>query len=276
MVGLLDLGRKGRRQCAGPAAGSAYLDGVVASTVFDLDATIADSYAGSGTTWANLIAAPADGSAQTDYDFYRGDGATGTTYPAFNGTGGSVAAYWSFDGGDYFRLKSGANTALLAALHKTTGGADFWLAFTYRPVDASTFNHIFSTQTTAAGVGLRVQINNIEDMSLIQRGTANASSPSTNTAAGTDHVAIFSYSHTTGEIACWIDTVTGSFSALAFNTTTGTANLAHIGGSNGATNALQSGSRLYSFAMGNEYLDNTKAAAIIAHLEARHGRDYTP
>jgi hypothetical protein len=37
---------------------------------------------------------------------------------------------------------------------------------------------------------------------------------------------------------------------------------------------MNSEQRLYSLAMGNEYLDDTKAAAIIAALEARHGRAY--
>src|SRR5574343_994393 len=119
--------RKRIRAMSPPAeSGDGSLSDVIASAVFDLDATQAASYPGSGTTWSNLVTAPADGSAQTAYDFYRGDGSTSTTYPTFNGTPGSAAAYWSFDGGDLFDLKSGANTTFLKNAHKSAGGGIGW------------------------------------------------------------------------------------------------------------------------------------------------------
>ena len=51
-----------------------YLDGLLTGAVVDLDATMLASYNGSGyngsgQTWANMIAAPADGSAKTAGDF---------------------------------------------------------------------------------------------------------------------------------------------------------------------------------------------------------------
>jgi hypothetical protein len=48
------------------------LGSLVSSCVFDLDATIAASYSGSGQTWSNLETTPADSEAQTAYDFYLG------------------------------------------------------------------------------------------------------------------------------------------------------------------------------------------------------------
>lgn len=257
-------------------AESAYLDSVLASTVFDLDATIADSYPGSGTTWANLVAAPADGSAQTAYDFYTGDGSTGTTYPTFNGTPGDAAAYWSFDGGDWFDLKSGANTAFLNNLHKTTGGADFWVAFTFRLVDSAASGGFFSTQSGSSNIGCRVELGGTnERVFLLQRGnTASVNSTLIDHTAGVDYIFIYSYQHSTNTLTRWQNTATGTDQTVTFNaTTTDASAIARIAAARPGS-YLRSGDRLNSFAMGNEYLDDTGAAAIIAHLNARHGRTY--
>lgn len=99
---------------AGPGPGGGLQD-EIPSTCFHLDATDADSYPGSGQTWANLIASPADGSGQTDFDVWRGGSSSASTDdPTFNGTAGDSAAYWSFDGGDFFRCTlSAANQPTL-------------------------------------------------------------------------------------------------------------------------------------------------------------------
>jgi hypothetical protein len=66
-----------------------------------------------------------------------------------------------------------------------------------------------------------------------------------------------------------VDTGTGTEVASTFSTTTSDASVfAKLFFSTQAEN------RMYSLAMGNEYLDNTKAAAIIAALNTRHGRTY--
>ncbi|MFA7333367.1 MAG: hypothetical protein WC130_03640 [Kiritimatiellia bacterium] len=258
-------------------AGSPYLDGVLASTVFDLDATQAASYPGTGTTWANLIAAPADGSAQTDYDFFRGNGATSTTYPTFTGTPGDAAAYWSFDGGDRFQKKDGTNTTFLNALHKTTGGTPWWMAYTYRVINVAPTQIVYSTQTTSTNVGIRGGTSSSETNFFVQRGdTSQGATNFGSLTPGTDYVVIISYDGS-GNIARWENTTTGTAAAITFNSTSADASQAlFIGAGPGTGTPLANTARMYSFAMGNEYLDDTKAAAIIAHLEARHQRNYTP
>jgi len=259
--------------------GSAYLDGVLASTVFDLDATIAASYPGTGTTWANLVPVPADGAARADYDFFTGNGATSSTYPTFNGTAGSPAAYWGFDGGDYFRLKSGTNTAFLNALHKTTGGSDWWVAITMSVVDTGTSQGLFCTRDNVAGSsGIFTNIQADESMRTQQRGAGVASPDAITTATGYtgNRVIIMSHSHSTNMTKTRVTNTTQDISQT-YAATTGNAAIAFvIGMFAGGFNFLANNTKMYSFAMGNEYLDNTKAAAIIAHLETRHGRDYTP
>jgi len=262
-------------------ASSAYLDSVVASVCCDLDATQTDSYPGSGQTWANLIASPADGAAQTDYDFYLGFTATTDgDEPTFNGTAGDTTAYWSFDGGDRFGLKSGVNTAFLNNLHKTTGGSDFWVAYAWNHVDTTWQNRFFfSTYGYSTTNGLIVGEYAQETVGLTQytSGAANKTTSFISGAPQGDHIAVASHSHSTNETTIWLDTASGRVMSHTFttNTTDPTGALTISGGTNGGV-PLSSEDKLYSMAFGNEYLDDTKAAAIIAHLETRHGRDYTP
>ncbi len=94
----------------------------LASALFDLDATSESSYDGSSQTWANLIAAPADGSAQTAYDFLRGsDNTSQSVDPSFVGSVGARNAEFATDGTQYFTIKNG-NTTFIKNMHKTTGG----------------------------------------------------------------------------------------------------------------------------------------------------------
>lgn len=88
-----------------PVPSSQYLHDIFPSTVFDLDARMADSYGGSGTTWFNLCANPADGEDQSAYDFTNNSPST----LLFNGSAGSSSAYFatnriSSSSNDYFGL----------------------------------------------------------------------------------------------------------------------------------------------------------------------------
>lgn len=258
------------------------LSAVLASAVFDLDATKAASYSGSGTTWANLVTAPADGSAQTAYDFLRGDGATSTTYPTFNGSAGSAAAYFGFDGGDYFNLKSGTNTAFLNALHKTTGGADFWFLIAWKsPSVTGTIDGFFGNASgTTTANSLTARQSTTEKIQLSQRSGAGAASTVNSTAGmtvDTINLAIFSHSKSGNNLRVWINSATAedvafTMGASSGDPATGFFTLGAI--TSVGTSPIANDGRVYTFAMGSEYLDNTKAAAIIAALNARHGRTY--
>lgn len=256
------------------------LSAVLASAVFDLDATKSASYPGSGTTWSNLVTAPADGSAQTDYDFLFGDGSTSTSYPTFTGSAGDAAAYLLFDGADFLKLLSGTNPTFLADLHKTAGSA-FWIAATGRHASTASAG-LFSTKNgNVPGIDVLPLNSANTRFSYRQRGASEAGLyPTTQEAAGADYIVIWTHDPATNKSRIYYDVATAAETAHTFVDTTSAATLAHIGalGSTGATPslALPSGWRIYSMAMGNEYLDNTKAAAIIAVLEARHARDYTP
>lgn len=274
--------RKRIRAMSPPAeSGDGSLSDVIASAVFDLDATQAASYT-SGTTWSNLVTAPADGSAQTAYDFYRGDGSTSATYPTFNGTPGDPAAYWSTDGGDYFRIKSGSNTAFLNSLQKTTGGSDWWAAIAITsgtPASAQSFFSTGNSGATTSCVQARYSGSG-GNIDMRQRGQTSASivASAAGLSASTAYLVIISHSHSSNQTSFWINTTTADVKAQTFatETTNATNPLSIFVRGDLIAGFMGSGTRLYSFAMGNEYLDDTKAAAIIDALEARHNRVYAP
>lgn len=275
--------RPGRKTnlSAATAAGPAFLNAVLASTVMDLDATLSASYGGTGQAWSNLIAAPADGAAQTAYDFYRGASVTATTDdPTFTGTAGSAAAYWAMDGGDYFRLVTGTNTTWLNNLHKTTGGSDFWyaLAMRYNDGGGSATQRILSTGINGGtAIGIASTVNSSERINHLQYGTSlsNGSNNTDTLSSGTDYLLIVSHSHSGNNTRFWVNTRTAVNVAQTYSTTTSSAaGILTIGANADNSSPVVNGTRLYGCYMGNEYLDNTKAGLIFDHLNTRHGRTY--
>lgn len=262
-----------------------FLDDVINSVCFDLDATIAASYDDGvdSQKWFNLIASPADGESQSAYDFYRGnDNSSSTDDPTHNGTVGNDAAYWTLDGGDLFSLVSGANTTLLGDLHKTTGGKDFWIAIAWHQVDNSWPGAVMFTNRGHNGnaqKGIEFSlINNQQKVQLVHRGTSFTSLISDQLSAGEaagDHITLISHSHSGDESRLWLNS-TLKTAAHTFSATTAASALATIGAYSGGASGMSTETRLYSVAIGNEYLSAEGAANIIAHLETRHNRDYTP
>ncbi|HEY8191003.1 MAG TPA: hypothetical protein VIG74_01160 [Alphaproteobacteria bacterium] len=257
--------------------GTASLATVIASCVFDLDATMTTSYGGSGQTWANLIAAPADGAAQTDYDFYLGATNSATTDdPTFNGSAGNPAAYFSFDGGDRFSIKSGSNTSFLNSLHKTTGGADWTCVAALYTNNVSAANPIINTQSTASDVGMRCYINASEDPTHTQRGSASAtvnSSPA-HIATGTPVIAAFGHSHGTNKTKLWVNSTIGTEPSHSYSTTTASATQPMTIGWMPNSQPAENGMRLYAISMFNAYLSDGEVASVVAAYNARHTRTY--
>lgn len=250
------------------------LGDVLASCVFDLDATISDSYPGSGQLWANIEPTPADGSAQSAYDCNLGaTSGSSTDDPTYNGSG--PTAYWGHDGGDFFR-NAGGNTAFLNQCGFGTGGQDFWCAAAFY-FTASTTSQAFMGTSTLSNPGFVFYAVSSNAFRCGQRQGVTTSQVTTTSqffADNTPTLAIMSHSHSTNTSRFWINNRTAE--SIAHTFTAGNAN----GGSTfdisaiGGGTRLQNGNRLYSAAMGNEYLDNTKAGLIFDALNARHGRTY--
>jgi hypothetical protein len=270
---LVKLGRP--HKCVSAAAPSAYLGAIIPSTVVDLDATIAASYPGTGTTWANLAAAPADGAAQTAYDFFLGDGSTGTTYPTFTGTAGNAAAYFSLDSSDYFALKSGTNTTFLKNLHKSTGGQKATIILAMRtgssgyycgtaPSSVNGSNHGFYFYKSGSSLYL-------DQFSATTYGRTST----TVTGNGTDMLVAIAFDVTAGTIKKASNTRTfTNVVGPSFIASTADATLSMKIGANGAAATTGGTCRIYGCYMFNDILNDTQLGAVVDEINARHGRTY--
>ncbi|PJF23508.1 MAG: hypothetical protein CUN56_00480 [Phototrophicales bacterium] len=266
-----------------------YLDSVLPSVCCDLDSTIADSYPGSGQTWSNLIASPADGAAQTDYDFYLGLGSGASTDdPTFTGTAGDPAAYFALDGGDYFTSVDYTGQTTFRGAHRTDrDGVWFALAFRTSSTLASYRVPFASGSWTQADAGFVPYFMLDGSVYLwIANGSAKTIKtiePVGSLVVNTDYLFIVSWDGTssTNNMRSWLNTTTKTTFSAALQTSTadsteGFTAIGAVPDDSTAKGPLTAGSRIYSFACGNAFIDDADAANIFSHLEERHNRDYTP
>jgi len=256
------------------------LSAVISGVVFDLDATIEASYAGTGQTWANLVPSPADGSAQSDYDFYRGTGSgSSTDDPTFTGTANDPAAYWAYDGGDFFTSVGGITT-FINNCHRT----DVTQPFTIGGVvttGASGLVTLLSNISTAETNGLLAfaNVGALVNSIWIRGATGGVNTNFGATAANTVFLIMISYNPATSTLRTFVNSATKT-TATGITKNTSTANSAAsnmlIGKpyTNSTTAINASGSRQKTAFMTNTFIDGAEAAAIIAQLNLRHGVTY--
>lgn len=137
---------------------SQYLQDLFPSTVFDLDARMVESYPGSGNTWFNLCSDPADGSAQSSYDFTNNSPST----LVFNGTAGSPDAFWETNrvtpnAADRFQIPVSSQTDFLKRLSRSDNldSRPFTVALSFRNADTIS-NFAASSIMIGANSGLNV------------------------------------------------------------------------------------------------------------------------
>jgi len=252
------------------------LSAIIPSAVFDVDATLEASFDGTGQLWKNLIPAPADGSAQTAYDFWRGStSASQTNDPTFNGTAGDPAAYFSNDGGDAFWL-AGALTTFLGRLHRDQDFT-FVTAMQTAPSGSPLRSTLFHTGLAPnTGQGIELQGNfSSNDIAVLMAGTSGYGHNTltiTNPSFSANCMIIMSHKHSTNKTKYWFNTATGTERNHTFAAANADAAATRVwlGGGGYAT----AGTRLYNASMFNEYFDDAKALAVIEQLEIRHGRNY--
>jgi hypothetical protein len=257
------------------------LSTVEPTVVFEIDATLEDCYSGSGTTLLNLEPTPADGAAQSDYDFI----ATGLT---FTGTAGDDAAYFDSAGSGYLTVDAADVASMpdfMKHIHLHPGDAnaqDFWfVVFGQFVTTASGEQTFFSTQgASSSALGLRAYINTANLPRIQQRGDSTGALYSLTTPTiplGIPTFFAVSHNKTSGQSRVYAGSLTAQTAIQAFVTASGDpTELFRIFARAAATSRMLSGSRFYAAMMGQGVLDDTKLAAIIAHIEARHARDYTP
>lgn len=267
-----------------PGQESQSLQDIVASNVFDLDATQSASYGGSGQTWSNLTASPADGANQTDHDYYLGDGSgSDAADPIFTGSAGSQSAYWAFDGGDGFTLTAASVAAMVdfyKNLHKSTGGQAHSICFVGRfAATAGVSRALGGTgNATTTGQGMYYFIPSFSTTDKLGLGWYDGTGGNTLinsavTADSTDVFVVMTFDPSTGAYKAYVNAdapVTGT--ATAQVSTTDPTRVMEIMQSGSAN--IASGSRLYACSMYNTVLSNDDVANVKAFYEARHGRSY--
>lgn len=264
------------------------LGDIVASCIFDLDATLSDSF-DSGVDaqkWKNVETTPADSEAQTAYDFDLGaDSGASTDDPTHVGTIGAADAYFEHDGGDFFDL-NGALTTALKTLHKSSSNQAFTLGIAFRAPATLATAHFFGTADGATNdPGLIFVLQPDGDiwfrtsdgstrtgMIFMKNDGTFPLQPSTNylmfMGADTANIGsstVIAINSSTG--AAWdnTDTIpTGSTDADAC-----------VLGANSAFGApLPNQWRTYGFYLFNEVLNDTKLGLLKDRLTLRHQRNY--
>lgn len=132
-----------------------------------LDAGVSASYSGSGTTWSNLVASPADGSAQTAWDCNVSD-----PLLVFTGTAGSrsPSTYFRTTGATNFSFNSIPSQA--QAWHKT--GAEYtmaWWAFT--PTGGVSTYMYSNVNSLSSDVGVSMYDSSGALVYTVQNGVSN-------------------------------------------------------------------------------------------------------
>ena len=265
----------------GGGGSGADLSSVIASTCMDLDSTNALSYT-SGTTWKNLVAAPADCAAKTDYDFFRGtDGSTDA--PTFTGSAGTTGAYWALNG-TYFTIKSGTNTPLFNNMHKTSGTpTPLWFAFAGRSPASGTgaFGGTGATNSGEYAMDWEMQTNLKPGIQQTNNGATVIQASTAALSGTTDSIFIVSCdcTLTTNSVRFWINSRTKEEKNVTFGSAS--ADATHPMMLAGVWNHLQTGVsgalgtwRARTFAAGNAFIDDATAAIIFNTLNTRHALTY--
>jgi hypothetical protein len=245
--------------------------------IFDLDATLSDSYS-SGQVWHNLVPAPADGSAQTDYDFnLGGTSGSGADDPTFTGTAGDAAAYFALDGGDYFSL-AGSIPSFFNTIHQ--GADSHTLIITMNaPISGGSRTGLFST--TNPNSALNVGLNYDTGFSSVFCDQRVLTSDVNNARGGLSGnnvplLLIISYNAASHLLNIWDNTLTAKTVGLTFAATaSGQVGLAPaIFAQAGGSAKMPSSSKIYGCALLKKAATATDAKQIAKFYNKRHARTY--
>ena len=255
------------------------LGAIVASNVFDVDATDALSFDTAVDTarWFNLNSAPADGEAQSAYDFFLGSvEALDGDEPAFTGSVGDADAYFLFDGSDFFQLENG-NTALMNALHKA-GGKGTYMVATYDVGNG------LADSYGGVGVGSGDGINFVSDVGStrnrvqIRQGGTFASPIISPVGSATNTPMVYTWTFDIDAATVKSAVNKDAYTSVGFTDASGTAidptGVFRIGATN-TTAKLDVNTRIYAVAFFNEVLSEADRDLVIAEWETRHARTYS-
>lgn len=243
-----------------------------ASTVFQIDAVIPGAYPGSGQTWPNIWKRPADGLAQSDYDFWLGrDGNVNTDDPAF-----SVNKF-VLDGGDFAEVKNTHD--FFRNQIRTDLTNSWWIASAITIAAAASIQSIIGTTNGATTRGWRFDYNTTPTLRFIRTdGTSNQSNNlhSLTGKMGVPLLHVFSWDNKTQSYKSALNSRIFTVNATSPNLPSTAQNPGkfNFGSANHGTQKLASGSELYGMAMGIGSMNNDDLAAIVNYYNSIHARTY--
>jgi len=250
------------------------IHGLPPSTVFQLEASLAASYPGSGQTWANTRERPADGSAKTAYDFWIGQNNTANTDdPTFS------TNKFTLDGGDFAEIK--ANTAFFNNMMRSDLTNAWWCVTALRYASVSMAQTFYGTTNGSNVAGWRVDCNNSTNPTLrLTRsdGTQNLTTNLQTIGAfvGVPMLHVLTWDNGTRNFKSAINSriFTTNGTAAALPSITPNNGKFNFGGANHGTQKLGNGCELYGMAMGIGNLTNLDLTAMVNYYNALHGRTY--
>jgi len=258
---------------SGNGANASSVENVIASACFHLDMTVPDSHKGSELDLKNIVSVPADGSATTDFDAHFGvDDSVSSDDPTPTGTGEDRFA--ALDGSKLFTMKT--NTAgMLQKIHRSD--FDWWISFLWQPLANHTLNRRAwgSRQLgTDRGTDLQTPVDDLYDV-IASNGTSGVFLSNGDVAipGATPSMVTVSVqgAGSSNNIRIWSQSDTATVLSQALNASTvDSANIFGICAGKGGVTPLENGSRFYAICGGNEFLTNTKHAAIRAHFKSIH------
>ena len=251
----------------------------VPQPIFHLDAGNTNSVSsGSSTTWANIITAPADGSAQTDYDADR----TSSSVPSYQSPG-ATAYFGNTTSAGNFNITP--NTTFLNSLHKNN--ALFTLVFLYfiGNVPGETQYLIGNMGTAGSTTGLRFSVSPSSTLTLeVYNSGASALSISSIGAISVNEISLLAVS---------VDEANGKVSFFATNATDGNLSVAFTGqpyaspsssDATYSTNIMAAGNaeskipdhvsnshRMYQAMVFNQFLSQSQLSNIFNSQRSRYG-----
>lgn len=266
------------RSKGGQRSGDISIASVAPGAIFDIDATVADSYPGSGDVIYNLVKSPADGELQSTYNWNLGAAAgSAPSDPTFVGTAGSPSAYFLLDGTQQLILLNITN--YIAKLHRSDNANPWWCVLIYQvPATAST-RHVYGNSNTATRIGFRFTHTSTPQTQYIASNGASAVSMTAVNPSVINSPYLFAFTitpSTSAAFAAGNSTTFTSRTVPAFTSTDDSTSTIGFGGAStvSGSSILENGSRLYAASMGLGVLNNDNLAAIVAMYNTRHGRTY--
>ncbi|QQG36809.1 MAG: hypothetical protein HYS17_03295 [Micavibrio aeruginosavorus] len=243
-----------------------------ASTVFQIDASLSASYPGSGQTWLNVWKKPADGLAQSAYDFWLGRDTNATTDdPAFS------TNKFILDGGDYAEVKNTQDFFRNQVRTDLTNA--WWCAAAFMISSTASQQTILGTTNASSNRGWRFDHNTTPNMRFIRAdGSTNHTTNLHNLSGkiGIPLLHVFSWNNQNQTYKSALNSRIFTASGAATNVPITQQNPGkfNFGSANHGTQKLLNGSELYGMAMGVGLITNDDLAAIVNYFNFLHNRPY--